>query len=484
MGSTFRRRSDGSYEESDGDWVGNSTREHGLVTGRPAPRRSSRQNAEVTALKQAQRHGTEFVNPGQGLATDAEYAGPGHGQLFSTEPYEADPADVLRAHGVPMRRESAGHGFLPRLGSVAGTEDPTERQRIAGVKMKALEGANGITGVVQHGLADSPRDSFHGSGVAIRFPAGFQTEHGGALARQMHNRSLHIDEERIQREHDWYAVESDAVGEVAYQVGVPHAAARRTTALGSPQTPWDEGQTQDSTYLQYNLAKTRAVHEVVNEANAKGRDPLPALKRMKMADPRNPNNLLMSTADERERMLTHIEAEEQHEPLVSSAERNRPPGSKAAPPKGEKVPNFDVALARTVPSQTAQRQAAQSYTVDTHDARAAGIPQYVQHISGGGIPKEMRPALEEKAQRGEVSPTHWSGARGLVGGAQYDIAAMTGRRAGLKAEMLPSNSQQHQWRNVRKPGKLAQQSLFVEEGKKLKMNPAALPVVNHDDDIF
>jgi hypothetical protein len=109
----------------------------------------------------------------------------------------------------------------------------------------------------------------------------------------------------------------------------------------------------------------------------------------------------------------------------------------------QKVPNFNQALLQHHPSQAVQRQAALSYTVDTHDVSSQGSHVDLLKTPGG-----------------------------------YAIAHMIGRRAALKNRELPTMGQSGVWmgQKSKEPEPIGDNSLFEEtRSGKLRPNPRALP---------
>ena len=111
--------------------------------------------------------------------------------------------------------------------------------------------------------------------------------------------------------------------------------------------------------------------------------------------------------------------------------------------QSQKVPNFDQSLLLAHPSQAVRKQAAQSYTVDTHDVRSTGKHEDFIKTPGG-----------------------------------MALTRMTGRRTALKNRTLPPMEQSRIWEGQR--GKesepMGQQSLFeTRRSGKIVARDAANP---------
>lgn len=409
--STFHQLDDGTYVEHDeaAGWTGVSRYQHGLATGRPSPAPAMRPRAITSVLA------------GEGMLPS--HGGPGQGMLFTPETRSV--GETLAAHGVPERRSSSGEGFLPRLGSVAGAAGPAERDAVAQEKARAIRVAGAITAHSAPGQGADP--TTFGTPTPMR--------------RQMENRARHIDPNTTG---NWYDHEAEEVETLASKHGVPHSNMRRAVASLSPQKPWVYGSLQDDNLHYPNLEAADAVARTVisgrKDAASRGEDfdagkyaaehtTVPSMGTPGLeVKPQTMGNMAKAGAafgegyDPSARMVN---------PAEGKVGKSGKPLKSSLAPVGEKVPNFDLALAAGHDSPTVRREAAQAYTSDTWDVRSAGIPHY-SFIGGGGM---MGGKPEGWPKGADSNP------RG-----QYDVVAMTGRRAGLKAGMAPSEMQQHVWR--------------------------------------
>lgn len=485
--SEFFRDEGGTWMERDTatGWVGKSTRQHGIVTGRPSPRQPVRNNAMHDVLSGA------ADNRWAG-APLTDGAGAGQGALTFTAEPRPSTSDVLRQHGVPERRASSGEGFLSSLPSVAGVEDPAVRSANAARKIAGIRYASKIIGPIVPGANERAVTVGHG-GTATMPRAGTATPFATAMAnRQMVDR---------QYDDNWYATEAAQVGDISGRTGVPFAQMRRATALLSPQKPWDTGHPQDGNLSYPNLV---AAEEVAYEMDASKQR---AVERQTVWDPntaggnaRVPGVVQQQRPDRApdRRMVGRHSIEEFDVPgetksgvtntvsigfhpvtgetyILPQARDNMEKAGRAVvgidPPHArmntpaQKVGNFDLALNDTpeFQSMTVRREAAQAYTSDTHDVRSAGVSDYA-HVAGGG-------PVKKKAR--EVGAPEKSGGVAEIAAA-YDVMAMTGRRSAMRSGVSPNHAQQSVWRSVRPPNP-AKQQMFrtnVHTGEE-KISPAA-----------
>ena len=75
--------------------------------------------------------------------------------------------------------------------------------------------------------------------------------------------------------------------------------------------------------------------------------------------------------------------------------------------ESQKVPNFNQSLQLANPSQAARRQAAMSYTVDTHDVSAMGATPDLLKTPGGHAIARMT-GRRSALRHGELPPMHQS----------------------------------------------------------------------------
>lgn len=208
---------------------------------------------------------------------------------------------------------------------------------------------------------------------------------------------------------DWYASRNhaghlgagaagDLVGDVAARQGVSHAAATRAVAVTSPRTSWSKDNDPHGG-RDFGLARPNieSAENVITAVKGLGADPLH-------------NRIVEAAGGAAGRSLGDMKIKAGVE--LAKGQPNQPiPVSSAA---SSKVPNFEQSLHLDNPSKAVQEQASRSYTVDVHDTRSFGGDEDMLKTPGG-----------------------------------YHVAAMTGRRAALKAGELPPRFQSRSWEVIR-----------------------------------
>ena len=178
-------------------------------------------------------------------------------------------------------------------------------------------------------------------------------------------------------------------GEAA-RLGVSHARMTRAVAVTSPRTGWTAGGEPGTT--DFHRPNIDSAVQVVRDVQASGvTDPEEALK------------------VERESHGKSLDL------MKDKAAREFAKGEPTAPipiadESSQKVPNFEQSLHLDNPSRVVQRQASRSYTVDVHDTTSMGVDETMLKTDAG-----------------------------------YHVAAMTGRRAALRAGVLPPHFQSRSW---------------------------------------
>lgn len=244
------------------------------------------------------------------------------------------------------------------------------------------------------------------------------------------------------KDRDWYASRNheghlgagaagDLVGDVAARQGVSHARATRAVAVTSPRTSWDElnagpaGHSGGMSRPNINSAES-----VMSAVNQLGADPLHT-------------RIVEAAGSVRGKALGSMMVKAGVE--YAKGEPNQPiPVSSAA---SAKVPNFEQSLHLDNASKAVQEQASRSYTVDVHDTRSFGGDEAMLKTAGG-----------------------------------YHIAAMTGRRAALKAGELAPRAQSSSWEVIRgreAPESMGSHGLFRQtRAGNILPHPNALPNVS------
>ena len=340
----------------------------GTATGRPSPRIPKRPNvANVTLVH-------------RGLA-DAGDIDPNQGRLFSHAQMgqlTKSDAEMSQETGVPYRRP-AGQGWMTGLG-----QSPTQphatiaEARAAGDEKRAAYLSKRRTEVGQ--VAREKMQSETPAKTAL-------------LNRQRYESDAPTN---------WYAGGAgEAIQHETMKSGLgrnPHGwnIMRRATALTSPQKPWDVGHGQDANYQLENVGVAgHLVRFLSGEQSRLGRKYKPEKAAAQFRMPgvghteETPNLVQGQSGPVRRSVAQHLDVPTHEGPQLST--------------DVQKVRNFDVALAASHRSRWARRQAAQAYTSDTHDIRAAGVHGIYQS---------------------------WVGAPASSGG--YEFAAMTGRRGAMR----------------------------------------------------
>lgn len=230
------------------------------------------------------------------------------------------------------------------------------------------------------------------------------------------------------------------IQESAARVGAGSSEHIRTTAMTSPQMAWkSEGSTNDAmTTVADRGAATAGMYPNIAVAEqvagtARGTRPTgDSASRFTVHEPES----LGGTPDARAKAAEH----------VTKAASRSTPKSEPYPVqdiKSQKAPNFEASLNLSHIDPAVQRIAAQSYTVDRHDASGVGID-----VEG----KQFK-------RRGS-----------------YEAVAMTGRRAALKNRELPPNEQAIEWEARREDKSLGKgNQMFVAGTGKDGGTPVVRP---------
>lgn len=211
------------------------------------------------------------------------------------------------------------------------------------------------------------------------------------------------------QDRDWYASRTaeghlgpgaagNLIGDVAARQGISHGQATRAVAVTSPRTSWSkDNDPHGGRDFGMNRPNIQSAENVVSAVKGLGKDPLH--ERIQAAAGAAAGR---SLGDMKIKAGMEFAKGEPHQPI---------PVSSAA---SAKVPNFEQSLHLDSPSRAVQEQASRSYTVDVHDTRAMGGDEDMLKTPGG-----------------------------------YAVAAMTGRRAALKAGELPPRFQSRSWEVIR-----------------------------------
>lgn len=366
------------------------TRGTGLKTGRTSSRAQHRASSRDLTLAA---HGL----------IDQGAADPNQGQLFDANsvvgPRRSD-ADVIKDRGINMPTHVShdkGKGKTAELsfgGAPGYMPNLSTKQKVSA--LKSVE-----EGRMQSGTWRGPQWSErHGDYVG-----------GGATAEVLQDRAAVRDKAPNQ---SWYTgvdddgshrsmSPGDAPAEIARRAtrsGTTPGAMTRAAAVTSPQSAWDRQKPGSPDHSYPNLDHAEAVVQATQFAR--------------------------SYVDRDEAVDIGSQIETKHGGLptmgAKAAGQHYDHGHDATKPfpiknaKSQKAPNFQASLHLSDPEPAARRMAAQSYTVDRHDAKAAGV--------GGSKVVEDRVGV-------------------------YDALAMTGTRTAHKNRELPPNEQAREWVGVR-----------------------------------
>ena len=386
----------------------------GRKSGRPAP--------NPMGNGRTPRH--EAIMAAHGLM-DKGAADPNQGSLFAPSelpPLETPTQSAART-GTPPPLASSRPGFMPGL---------YEHKDKAGV-------------VSTKTTAQAHRAMI---GAVNRLPNfALDTPGPAPVAEALHQRE--VTRARHQGDAPWYASRTETTheqqvqGAAKFELGpgsatemITNASARhgityekmaRAVAITSPRTRWTGGMEGTSDFEAPNL---ESAENVVR--NVQG-----AMSEAKVTD-RSVNYAEIGHASAG-RSLGEMKAKAAMDYVHSDPSKAIPIGDLSS----QKVPNFNQSLLQAHPAQSVRRQAALSYTVDTHDVSSQGSHVDLLKTPGG-----------------------------------YAISHMIGRRAALRNRELPTMGQSGVWmgQKSKEPEPMGNHSLFVtSRSGQLRPNPSALP---------
>lgn len=380
----------------------------GRKSGRVAPRDHIRQPAWEDTL---QRHDLLPKNQNQ-VGSNRDY-NPDQGQLFDTQkvtPRDSrSDVDIAKSQGAVTGEITAAKSKKqnPVLGATPGfMPGLTKKQKVGAIQnigeARVATGADRGTGAPFAEMMEDRQSAFDtGTRGGGKAPWYMGTDDSGNYSKDIPGQAT----TRIQ--------------ESAARVGAGSSEHTRTTAMTSPQMAWaSEGSTNDPmTGVADRGAATAGMMPNIAVAEdvagkVRGRSAWEGTSRYEREGverdiPRQVHHpdALGGTPDAREKAAGH----------VAKAASQTTPKSSPYPVqdiKSQKAPNFEASLNLSHIDPAVQRIAAQSYTVDRHDA------------AGVGVDVESK----EFKRRGS-----------------YEAVAMTGRRAALKNRQLPPNEQAIEW---------------------------------------
>lgn len=352
----------------------------GRKTGRPSPRPQGHGRAGA-----APRH--EAILASHGLM-DLGAADPRQGQLFSPHelPAVATPTAMAKKHGVAPPLASSRPGYMPELyeregGGTVSTKEAHKRM-VSGINRMPKFGVSGPAEAL------SNRAATRALSGAVPWYA--KVTRRGSPAANPNQGVLELTPGSA----------DEMIATAAHREGVTHTEMARATALTSPRTRWTKGTPGTGDYLAPNVESARNVVRDVKHAKGVARE------------------LDLPDVDYHEigRHAPSAGALQQH---MGKAGADYAVGDPSRPIhiaelSSQKVPNFNQSLMLSHPSQAIRRQAAQSYTVDTHDVSSTGADVDILKTAPG-----------------------------------HAVIRMTGRRSALRHGDLPPAGQSRVWEGQR-----------------------------------
>lgn len=347
---------------------------------------------------------------------DAGAADPAQGQLFPTSDMERSIGERAASEGVAQNvvtvRPSgkakakgkaqdlplgAAPGFMPGL---------TASQKVTALRTaaEALETTTPMRDIMSRRqfLSDNPvMRKVSNTGESVPVAQGHRADWYSG-----------VDPETGQHDLSIPGMAQKAIGRAAQRQGVSRAAMTRAVAITSPRNRWDEGLPGQSDYVMPNLESAEGAireaqalpadassAEITQAAVASSGRGLPSMSEKAMNVFRSS---LRTTDEPQETGHTVVPAGVEYSDVSSPIEVRQ-----AA---SQKVPNFEASLRLSDSTQTDKRVAAESWTADTHDLQAIGVPDKYRERKG-----------------------------------MYEVAAMSGARQALRDRQLAPNVQAGHW---------------------------------------
>lgn len=397
------------------------TRGQGIKSGRTSPQPRLRASSRDLTLA---KHGL----------IDQGHADPNQGQLFDANetlgPRRTDK-QIIKEDGINMATHMVVEQSMPKKNGVAAEGPPKTNSQQFGAtpgympnldtkqKVKALESAQGArieSGTYRGGGATAEMMEDR---TSARSGVGSQPWYSGVDSSGDHSTDI-PGEAHIQSE------------KRASVAGVSTGSMIRAAALTSPQAAWDKGVPGGAEHRFPNLDHAAAVVSATETA----RPYVDQAEAMSIG----------GAVDVSDGGLGTMGAKAAGAQFHHGNDATDPTRIKSN--KSQKAPNFRASLHLSDPQPAAKRMAAQSFTVDRHDVRAAGID------SG---------AIENKT-------------------GVYDVAAMTGARVAHKNRTLAPNEQAREWVGQRGPNQHeSDHNGMIQHGTtggKVVTNP-----INHADGV-
>ena len=386
----------------------------GRKTGRPSPR-------PMGHGRGAPRH--EAILAAHGLI-DQGAADPRQGQLFSPDelPPVASPESLAAANNVPPPLSASRPGFMPELYDKEGGGTVSTAQA-----HKRMVGAVNRLGT----FVDVDPDSGMGPvGTAMANRGATRARHEGDAPwyAKVTKRSTPAANPNQGTFDLGPGSATELIDVAAHREGVSFEEMSRATAITSPRTRWTKGTPGTDDFSTPNVTSARNVVHDVKVAKSVAEDLDIPVDYADVARNAPSGGALMEH-------MTKAGVD------FAAGDPSRP--IPIAELQSQKVPNFNQSLLLSHPSQAVRRQAASSYTVDSHDVRSMGAHEDLLKTPGG-----------------------------------MAIARMTGRRSALRhSELLPMH-QSATWEGQRSkdPDPLGANSMLqTTRGGKIRPNPTQLP---------
>lgn len=402
----------------------------GRKTGRAAPKDHVRQPAWEDTL---QRHDLLPMHDSQ-VGPNSSF-NPNQGQLFDPQvvaPRDSRPdAAIARSVGAPTGEITAAKSKKnPMLGATPGYMPGLDtKQKIAAVKN--VGDARAATGASRGGapFAEIMQDRSSDRGPAAPW-------YMGTNSSGQHDRNVPGEA-------------ANKISDAAARTGSSYSNMARAVAMTSPQMGWkSEGTTIDplahqtdrmgsSAGTHPNLAVAEDVVRTTTAAVKSGADVTESLSARQFVarDDRDAEVASSSSMVEHPSALGGTTSGREKAGANRVREMSSPgsplPAYSIQDVKSQKAANFDASLNLSHPNPAVQRIAAQSYTVDRHDAASVGIDAESNEFKRRGT---------------------------------YEAVAMTGRRAALKNRQLPPNEQASEWEVHRGKKGLGQGNQMLSAG--------------------
>jgi hypothetical protein len=380
----------------------------GRKTGRPAPRPGG--NGRLPAH--------ERILAKHGLI-DQGAADPNQGQLFV--PPQASPREMAEKHGVAPPLLASRPGFMPEVyektpGGEHISTAAAHKRMVAGIK-RVGDFVDAEPGLGAIGTAMKNRSE----------TAALQQDSPGWYARKREHTPENPNQGQFALEE---GSSTEMVAKAARGEGVNYATMSRAVALTSPRTRWTGGTPGTDDYSAPNVESARNVVHDVKKA-----------KDVEQALDLDIDYGEIGHAAEGRALGEHKAKAARW--LASGGDTSQP--VKIAELESQKVPNFDQSLLLGHHSQAVRRQAALSYTVDTHDVSSMGAnPDLLKTVGG------------------------------------MAAARMTGRRSALKGGELPPHGQERVWVGQKsKTSEPMGEHSMLETKRGGKIVPRAEPEMPH-----